>query len=190
MCAFCFDVLNCTLTGGKHKIPSLFDDHEYPLFVTWKKLDRWNEYQLRGCIGTFSAVRLHHGLSSYAVTSALKDSRFSPIEHNEMKKLKCSVSLLTNFEQALDVYDWEIGKHGIWIEFNDVKTGRKRNATYLPEVCPEQEWDQDEALASLYQKAGHRGMVTEELTANTVLTRYQSSKCALTHAEYIDKPHY
>lgn len=36
-----------------------------PLFVTWKK---GTEHNLRGCIGTFSALRLHEGLREYSLT--------------------------------------------------------------------------------------------------------------------------
>ena len=36
-----------------------------PLFVTWKK---GRDRNLRGCIGTFSALRLHEGLREYSLT--------------------------------------------------------------------------------------------------------------------------
>lgn len=73
----------------------------------------------------------------YAVTSAFKDSRFPPIGRDEFTKLHVSVSILRHFEDAADYMDWEVGVHGIRIEFlND--RGSKRTATYLPEVAPEQ----------------------------------------------------
>lgn len=40
--------------------------------------------------------------------SALKDSRFPPLTREELPKLFCSVSLLTNFEDASDYLDWEV----------------------------------------------------------------------------------
>lgn len=40
--------------------------------------------------------------------SALKDSRFPPLTREELPKLFCSVSLLTNFEDATDYLDWEV----------------------------------------------------------------------------------
>lgn len=52
------------------------------------------EKRLRGCIGTFSAMRLHSGLREYAITSALKDSRFAPISRDEFSRLTVSVSIL------------------------------------------------------------------------------------------------
>lgn len=41
-------------------------------------------------------------------SSALKDSRFPPLTREELPKLFCSVSLLTNFEDASDYLDWEV----------------------------------------------------------------------------------
>ncbi|XP_045898870.1 AMME syndrome candidate gene 1 protein homolog [Micropterus dolomieu] len=77
---------------------------ESPLFVTWK-IGR--DKRLRGCIGTFSAMNLHSGLREYTLTSALKDSRFPPMTRDELPRLFCSVSLLTNFEDVGDYLDWE-----------------------------------------------------------------------------------
>jgi len=106
-------------------------------------------------------MNLHLGLREYAMTrcstviihllitqwtkgcltdqtnSAFKDSRFSPITRDELSKLHVSVSILRHFEDGLNYTDWEIGIHGIRIEFLTEK-GSKRTATYLPEVAPEQ----------------------------------------------------
>ena len=65
--------------------------HFSPLFVTWK-IGR--DQRLRGCIGTFSEMNLHNGLKEYALTSALKDSRFDPITRDELPRLTVSVSIL------------------------------------------------------------------------------------------------
>lgn len=71
------------------------------------------------------------------VLSACNDTRFSPITSDELTKLHVSVSLLRHFEDGVDYRDWEIGVHGIRIEFTNEK-GNKRTATYLPEVASEQ----------------------------------------------------
>jgi uncharacterized protein (TIGR00296 family) len=118
------------------------------------------------------------------VVSATKDRRFSPVQLHEVPQLKCNISLLVNFEIAKDVWDWEIGKHGIRIEFRDPKTNKSMDATYLPDVCVDQGWSKDECLVSLYEKAGYTGKITQELLDNTILTRYQSSKKSLTYEEY------
>lgn len=48
--------------------------------------------------------------------------------------------------------EWEIGLHGIIINFSDPYNGARLNATYLPEVAQEQGWTKLEALQSLVRK--------------------------------------
>lgn len=129
----------------------------YPLFVTWDKLHgASSEYHLRGCIGTFSAdAALSATLSEYALISALHDSRFARVSARELPLLRCSVTLLTDFEPCASVDDWVVGEHGIRIAF--AHEGRRYGATYLPSVAPEQGWDRDQTLVSLMRKAGWEG---------------------------------
>lgn len=75
--------------------------------------------------------------------------------------------------------------HGIQIAFEDPDTGRKRRATYLPEVASEQGWTAEETLDSLIKKAGYNGRVNETLLKSIQLERYQSSKEKLTYMEYM-----
>jgi len=88
MCLFCFEVLDCELNNVDGPSVPVFSNDAYPLFVTWK-IGR--DKRLRGCIGTFSAMELHHGLREYALTSAFKDSRFAPISRDELPRLTCSM---------------------------------------------------------------------------------------------------
>lgn len=74
---------------------------------------------------------------NFCPRSACSDSRFSPITMDELSKLHVSVSLLRHFEDGADYRDWEVGVHGIRIEFYNEK-GNKRTATYLPEVASNQ----------------------------------------------------
>lgn len=127
---------------------------ESPLFVTWNTVDS-DGHSLRGCIGTFEALPLADGLSSYALTSALHDTRFSPISLRELPSLSVSVTLLTNFEPAADELAWELGVHGIRISF--VTKGRRYGACYLPDVAAEQGWTKEETMVSLMRKAGWGG---------------------------------
>ena len=59
-------------------------------------------------MGTFSPRKLHRGLAEYALTSSLKDNRFQPMTIEEITRLECGVSLLTNFEKGHDYLDWEV----------------------------------------------------------------------------------
>ncbi|KAL6099044.1 ammecr1l [Pungitius sinensis] len=181
MCCFCFDVLYCHLYGYQPPRTPRFTNDPYPLFVTWK-IGR--DKRLRGCIGTFSAMNLHSGLREYTLTSALKDSRFPPMTRDELPRLFCSVSLLTNFEDVGDYLDWEVGVHGIRIEFFNEK-GSKRTATYLPEVAKEQGWDHIQTIDSLLRKGGYKAPITNDFRKTIKLTRYRSEKITMGYAEYI-----
>ncbi|KAI8382446.1 AMMECR1 domain-containing protein [Blakeslea trispora] len=152
-----------------------FSNDSYPLFVTWHKKSE-HGLVLRGCIGNFKPLPLHEGLQDYALISALRDHRFSPVTLSELPLLTCAVSLLVEFEKAEDYLDWEIGVHGIWIEFKR-PSGGKNTATYLPEVMQEQGWTKEEAIESLLRKGGYRDRVTRDYCLNNVtLTRFQSRK--------------
>ncbi|XP_073727250.1 nuclear protein AMMECR1 isoform X2 [Misgurnus anguillicaudatus] len=115
---------------------------------------------------------------------ALKDSRFPPMTRDELPRLFCSVSLLTNFEDVGDYLDWEVGVHGIRIEFFNEK-GSKRTATYLPEVAKEQGWDHIQTIDSLLRKGGYKAPITNDFRKTIKLTRYRSEKLTMSYAEYI-----
>ena len=141
---YAFHILVSLLKHGKTvEYPATFPDVSItyhlqiscPLFVTWKirfpekdtkatesekdkpKKEDDDKDVLRGCIGTFAKDSLKKNLGAYAMISAFRDTRFSPIELREVPFLNCSVSLLQNFEPIKDPFDWVIGKHGIQIKF-------------------------------------------------------------------------
>jgi len=91
------------------------------------------------------------------------------------------VSLLVKFEKAKDCFDWEVGKHGIEIEFK--KNGRHYSGTFLPEVAQEQGWDRKTTLEYLIQKAGYP-MSLESVKEDIEMTRYQSIKRKMTFKEF------
>lgn len=141
----------------------------------------------------------------FFVFSAFKDSRFSPITADELSKLHVSVSILTNFEDAKDHMDWEVGTHGIRIEFHSDR-GSRRTATYLPEVATEQGicvsifsshssvsyyqfsfltgWDRIQTIDSLLRKGGFKGLVTHDVRRNIKLVRYRSEKVSVSWQDY------
>ena len=118
---------------------------------------------------------------------------------------------MTDFEDAASYLDWTVGVHGIYISFqhpslsgvladssatpsptpfaqgtrSSARTRRPLTATYLPDVMPEQGWDQLDAIDSAIRKAGWDGRITEDLRRSIKLRRYQSSKCSVTYDEYI-----
>jgi uncharacterized protein (TIGR00296 family) len=166
---------------------------EFPLFVTWNTLarstsssssrrERSPERSLRGCIGTFEALELDDGLSSYAITSAVHDSRFDPVRIAELPELEVAVTLLTDFEDAADASDWILGVHGLRISFTH--HGRRYGATYLPDVAPEQGWTRDETVVSLMRKAGWMGRKERWRDVELKVVRYQGKRESLEYAEY------
>ena len=186
LCAFAFENLISFLTSRQvAQYDADLDNHRYPLFVTWQKNGR-----LRGCIGTFNPHGLlGQTLSQYSLIAALKDHRFPPISEKELHELKCEISLLSMFEQIQDPLDWEVGKHGIEIEFNGPVGSEDADevyrGTYLPNVAPEQNWNQEQALASLLKKAGYFGSFELIRDRFVMIRRYQSIKFGLDYADFV-----
>ncbi|KAL3645295.1 hypothetical protein CASFOL_010475 [Castilleja foliolosa] len=184
MVVYCFDTL-VSHYNSQEAPPPAFDDGQHPLFVTWKKAINGEEPRLRGCIGTLEPRGIITGFRDYALTSSLRDRRFPPIQAKELPFLECTVSILTNYETAHDYLDWEVGKHGIIIEFTDPDYNTRRSATYLPEVAAHEGWTTIEAIDSLVRKAGYRGTINGELYKRIQLTRYQSTLFTMHYSEYL-----
>lgn len=182
---YCFDVLAGHFSGETLPTPQFADAH-CPLFVTWNKESRRGDIRLRGCIGTLEPRQLHTALRDYALTSAFRDRRFAPVEHKELPLLHCSVSLLHGFETAPAWDAWEVGKHGIIIEFVDPDSRTSRTATFLPHVAEHEGWTKPQTVESLVRKAGYDGPVTAQLHAALKVTRYQSTAFSLSYREYHD----
>jgi len=178
----CFDVLTSHFTHGPIPRPAFSMDISYPLFVTWDKRGVHGRMELRGCIGCLKPLPLT-SLREYALTSSLKDTRFDPVAEHELPYLTCTVSLLTNFETAANLDDWEIGVHGVWIDFVDMQN-KARNAVYLPDVIPEQGWSKQETIKSLVRKSGCNAAVTDELRNRISLTKFQSTKASMSYEDW------
>ncbi|KAH9322005.1 hypothetical protein KI387_016644, partial [Taxus chinensis] len=183
MAVYCFDTLVSHYTSELVPPPA-FDEGQHPLFVTWKKIINGGEPRLRGCIGTLEARGLFTGFKDYALTSALRDRRFPPIQAREIPNLQCTVSILTDYELAAHYLDWEVGKHGMILEFTDPDNTR-RSATYLPEVAAQEGWTKIETIDSLMRKSGYTGPITETLRKRVRITRYQSTLYTMHYSEYV-----
>lgn len=60
------------------------------------------------------------------------------------------------------------------------------NATYLPDVIPEQGWTKIEAVESAVRKAGWDGPIDEAMLMSIRLRRYQSRVVTVTWPEYLE----
>jgi uncharacterized protein (TIGR00296 family) len=188
---YAFDTLVSHLSQTSVAPSPEFPDAETALFVTWKRSPQQDgeHAKLRGCIGILEPRNLHLSLRDYTLTSALRDARFPPIQMDEVPNLECTVSLLSCFETASGGWhDWELGVHGIIIEFVDPdppSAGCRRSATFLPEVAQEQGWSKRECVDALIRKSGCRVMPTDALRSSLTLVRYQSTTCTLNYAQYL-----
>ncbi|UKJ89551.2 hypothetical protein MACJ_002802 [Theileria orientalis] len=185
LCAVCFDTLEEELNNEKSEprpcLTKLTSKNvKCPLFVTWNFKDGDDE-ELRGCIGTLEPTSLSN-LKRYAHMSAFQDSRFSPISAPELEKLVCKLSLLHSYELCKNYLDWEVGKHGVLLEFE--VNGQGYSATYLPEVALEHNMTKEVAIEQLIRKSGYRGRVTDSLLSSLQVTRYQSKKVKMDYGEY------
>ena len=183
-CLFCWDVLASHFWKSPPPPVPFATDVQCPLFVTWnKRSSRSVHLQLRGCIGCLKPLPLS-SLQDYALTSALHDRRFPPIEEAEMTRLQCTVQLLSPFEPC-GLYEWYIGTHGLTINFIDHACGGlARSAVYLPDVIPEQGWTQTEAIDSLIRKSGCEQPITEDLRASLEVSRFTSTRFSVPYERW------
>jgi uncharacterized protein (TIGR00296 family) len=141
-------------------------------------------YELRGCIGTFDAIKLREGLKKYVNFSAFKDSRFEPLKKEEFPFIDIEISLLNNFEDIGNKWkNWIIGTHGISIDFR--YDGDSYHATYLPEVSLENKWDHEKTVKSLIRKSGFKGNIDTTLLNSLKIKRYKTSEFSMTYDDYI-----
>jgi AmmeMemoRadiSam system protein A len=106
--------------------------------------------KLRGCIGTFSEQQpLHTNVREMALSAATSDSRFLPINSEELDGLKIEISVLSPRRPVTGPEEIILGKHGIYME-----QGTNRG-TLLPQVAVNQQWDVEQFLGNCAKyKAG------------------------------------
>jgi len=189
-CAYCFDMLIEELTDVQTDFDwsSLPLAHsKMPVFVTWyKRSSRGKHDDLRGCLGTFSKdLPIALGLKKYAVMSAVNDKRFNAISVEEVGSLKVQISLLHSFTRCKDWDDWDVGTHGITIQFEAPHSisSTKYNATYLPDVAPQQRWNKLTTIDHLVVKAGFQG--TAASVHKLTVTKYQSCKHTMSWLDFL-----
>ena len=114
------------------------------VFVTLQK-----EGQLRGCIGQMSATDpLYKVIAQTAILSAFNDTRFRPLQSDELEKLDLEISVLSPFQPIDSWNEIVLGRDGVLIEKNG------RSAVFLPQVALEQGWTVEDTLTALCKKAG------------------------------------
>ena len=130
------------------ELPVLSDDPYYEkelgLFVTLHM-----QGDLRGCIGYIQGFKsLRNALFEMADAAAFQDHRFMPLIESELDDIEIEISILSELTEINNYHDIIIGVDGILL-----KQGYKQ-AVFLPQVAPEQDWDLDTTLKHLSRKAG------------------------------------
>jgi AmmeMemoRadiSam system protein A len=105
--------------------------------------------ELRGCIGQlYPDQELFKVVQHCALSAALDDTRFMPVNHDELADMSIEISVLTPFRRIRSIEEIEVGKHGLYIV-----QGRFRGLL-LPQVCTQYGWNRTEFLEQTCRKAG------------------------------------
>lgn len=145
----------------QEKMPEEMLKRRAGAFVSIKK-----DGQLRGCIGTIQAVQdsLAEEIIENAVSAAVRDPRFSPIEPEELEYLVISVDVLGETEKISSPEELDTEKYGVI-----VTKGRKRGLL-LPNL--EGIDTVEEQIAIAKQKAGIGEHETVELERFEVVRHF------------------
>jgi hypothetical protein len=141
--------------SGKRMAPGRKDaplSEKRGVFVT---LESYPSHELRGCIGYPLPVSpLGNAVVDSALHAAFEDPRFPPLEKAELGKTVMEVSVLTVPEEmevkSPDEYlkKIKVGRDGLIISYG------YSSGLLLPQVPIEWNWNEEEFLAHLCEKAG------------------------------------
>jgi len=120
-------------------IPGGLLESDGAAFVTLRKHGR-----LRGCIGHLTAREpLWMCVRDMAVAASTHDSRFKPVEPDELDEIVVEVSVLTPPRKVDNYENIVLGRDGVI-----VRKGFKKGV-FLPQVATETGWDLDTFLSNL-----------------------------------------
>ena len=109
---------------------------------------------LRGCIGIpYPVMPLSEALEDAAVSAAVRDPRFRPVEPEELADISLEVTVLTPPEALIcrpaERPEYvEVGRHGL------IAKAGSRSGLLLPQVATEYGWTPAEFLSQTCIKAG------------------------------------
>lgn len=124
---------------------------KYGVFVT---LEHYPTKTLRGCIGfLYGSGSVGKLIVDAAIAAAFEDPRFPPLSINEINETTIEVSILSE-QQTLGKNaesrkrNLKIGRDGLIIEYGHYR------GLLLPNVATEQNFDKEQFLESVCEKAG------------------------------------
>jgi len=91
-------------------LPKEMINQKAGVFVSLKKYG-----ELRGCIGTFMPTQknIAKEIIKNAISAAVEDPRFSPVNVSELEDLTISVDVLSNPEEVKDISQLDPKKYGV-----------------------------------------------------------------------------
>jgi AmmeMemoRadiSam system protein B/AmmeMemoRadiSam system protein A len=125
------------------KIPVLETDKLSPVLKSpaGAFVSLYKNKELRGCIGRFDPNQpLYKVVQDMAVASSTQDTRFSPVESDELGSIRIEISVLTPLKRISSPDEIILGKHGIYM-----KKGYN-SGTFLPQVANSTGWTKEEFL--------------------------------------------
>jgi AmmeMemoRadiSam system protein A len=146
------------LNLAKTTLESYFTGGSIPEYQTTRKrllgkkgafVSLHRKRELRGCIGQLCPDQeLFKVVQHCVLSAALDDSRFNPVQREELVDLDIEISVLTPFRRIRSAEDIEVGKHGLY-----VVQGHFRGLL-LPQVATQYQWDRETFLEQTCRKAG------------------------------------
>jgi AmmeMemoRadiSam system protein B/AmmeMemoRadiSam system protein A len=119
--------------------------------------------KLRGCIGRFvSGEPLWRLVKEVTRSSATCDTRFMPVEADELSDMTIELSVLTPLKRIDSIDEIELGRHGIYI-----KKGM-RSGTFLPQVADKTGWAKEEFVEHCARDKA--GLTREEWRSAEIFT--------------------
>jgi MEMO1 family protein len=104
---------------------------------------------LRGCVGSMSeSFPLYNVVGKMALQSAFNDTRFHPLEPDELSQVEFEISVLTPMIKINNAGEIVLGRDGVVLKKGD------KQAVFLPQVATEQGWGKEKFLTQLCYKAG------------------------------------
>jgi uncharacterized protein len=140
-----------TMFAADEPLPAVFAERR-GVFVTLK---RHPDGALRGCIGyPLPVLPLRSAIAGAAVSAAVEDFRFRPVQALDLSRITLELSILTvpvplvftKPEEAIRAV--EVGRDGLIVD------GFGSSGLLLPQVAPEQGWSAEELLDGTCEKAG------------------------------------
>jgi AmmeMemoRadiSam system protein A len=158
------DAVRTYLSGESFNLPEIVSGvlaEPRPVFVSIHKGD-----ELRGCIGNVHPTGpLYRSAAECAVSAAVGDPRFMPLNNSEFTDVVFEISVLSPMERVDKIEEIEIGTHGLMI------TKGNARGLLLPQVASSYGWTREHFLSETCRKAG---LSSDEWRNGAIILRFSA----------------